>query len=372
MYALIVLGSGVSSLSGLYLVVRAFVLAELAASLHWQLDSFFRSKISSHFTLVSLILLVFIYGACGLAAWVAEKRNFSNVNFPLPRRSVFISLVIAVVTFAMSNLSFVSTNTPFSGRVGVEVFYIRTLVDLCGFAVLYAQQEQLRQNQANAELASIDARLDSEHREYLRSKENLDAMARISHDLKHQIAALRMQLDPELKSHDFEQLQALVQQYSSQQHTGNPVLDVVLSTKERICAQEGISLSVVADGSLLEGMSAMDVSTLFGNALDNAIEALEQVANKEERLARIALYASDQFALIRVENYFTTDLSWRSDGELKTTKQGEGLHGYGVKSIQHIAHKYGGEVSITTQDHWFNLCVLLPRVQGKLSQVHGE
>ena len=49
-----------------------------------------------------------------------------------------------IVTFAMSNLSFVSTNTPFSGSVGQEIFYIRTLVDFCGFAILYAQQEQAR------------------------------------------------------------------------------------------------------------------------------------------------------------------------------------------------------------------------------------
>ncbi len=41
----------------------------------------------------------------------------------------------------MNNLSFVSTNTPFSGSMGQEIFYIRTLVDRCGFAILYAQQE---------------------------------------------------------------------------------------------------------------------------------------------------------------------------------------------------------------------------------------
>lgn len=372
MYALIVLASGVSILSSLYLVVRAFVLAELVASLHWQLDSFLRPKNSSTFAPASIGLLVLIYGSSGCIAWLAERRNFANVHLPPPQRSVFISLVIAVVTFAMSNLSFVSTNTPFSGRLGVEVFYIRTLVDLCGFAVLFAQQEQLRQNQANAELASIDARLDSQHREYLRSKENLDAMARISHDLKHQITALRMQIDPELKSQDFEQLEQSLQRYGSQQHTGNPVLDVVLSTKERICAQEGITISVVADGGLLDGMSPMDVSTLFGNALDNAIEALKQVESKEKRLARLALYASGQFTLILLENYYMNSLDWRSDGELKTTKRGEGLHGYGVKSIRHIAHKYGGEVSISAQDHWFSLCVLLPMKEGTLSLVNCE
>lgn len=56
-----------------------------------------------------------------------------------------------------------SANTPFSGTVGQEVFYIRTLVDFCGFAILYAQQEQARRMEASAELTSINAQLKSQH-----------------------------------------------------------------------------------------------------------------------------------------------------------------------------------------------------------------
>ncbi|RBP99654.1 ATP-binding protein [Bifidobacterium xylocopae] len=363
MCAIIRLGSGADAPAVVYLGVRAFVLAELVASLHWQLDSFLRPGDVSIYSPASVLLLISIYGGCAALTWWIERRNFAGGldREMLPTHSVMIALVIGVVTFAMSNLSFVSTNTPFSGRVGLEVFYIRTLVDLCGFAILYAQQEQLRQSHASAELDSINARLESQHREYVRSKRNLDAMARISHDLKHRIAALRAEVDPERKSRNFEELEASVQRYGSQQHTGNPVLDVVLSSKEQVCAQEGISLSVVADGGLLDGMSSMDVSTLFGNALDNAIEALRQVGDRERRLLRLALYGKGRMLLIRVENYFTTPLRWKADGELGTTKGGGGLHGYGVKSIRHIAHKYGGEVSIGTDDHWFRLCILLPR-----------
>ena len=363
MYAIIMLASGLGALDGAYLLARAFVLAELIASLHWQLDSFMRPSSHSLYDPASLILLVLIYGGVGLLAWVAERRNFADAQPSVPGRSVFIAAVIAVVTFAMSNLSFVSTNTPFSGRVGLEVFYIRTLVDLCGFAMLYAQQEQLRESHTSAELASINARAYSQHREYMRSKENLEAMGRLAHDLKHQIAALRSQMDPERKSQDFEELEAAVGRYGSQQHTGNPILDVVMSTKERICSEEGITLTMVADGSLLEGMSPMDVSTLFGNALDNAIEALRKVKEPDRRLIKVALYARGQFVVIRIENYFVSPLNWKGNGELATTKTrtDDGLHGYGVKSIRHIVHRYQGEMTLRTEHHWFSLCVLLPR-----------
>lgn len=366
MYAIIMLGSGTDPLSGAYLLARAFVLAELIASLHWQLDSFLRPPGKSMNIPASVVLLILIYGGCGFLAWLGERRNFTSDAVRPPGRSVFIAAAIAVVTFAMSNLSFVSTNTPFSGRVGLEVFYIRTLVDLCGFALLYAQQEQLRENRANAELASINARAYSQHREYMRSKENLEAMGRLAHDLKHQIAALRAEVDPERKSKNFEELEASIQRYGSQQHTGNPILDVVLSSKERICADRGITLTVVADGSLLAGMSPMDVSTLFGNALDNAIEALKKVSDRDRRLIRVALFSKDQFTVLQIDNTYASPLNWKNDGELATTKIDNGLHGYGVKSIRHIAHKYQGELTLRARDNWFFLCVLLPRENGQL------
>lgn len=366
MYVIILLASGVGALNGAYLLARAFVLAELIASLHWQLDSFLRPHSRNMYTPESIFLLLLIYGGCGFLAWMGERRNFSGNFIHLQGRSVFISAAISVVTFAMSNLSFVSTNTPFSGRVGLEVFYIRTLVDLCGFALLYAQQEQLRQNQASAELASINARAYSQHREYMRSKENLEAMARLAHDLKHQIATLRAEVDPERKSHNFEELEASIQQYGYQQHTGNPILDVVFSSKERICADNGITQTVVADGSLLEGMSPMDISTLFGNALDNAIEALKKVEDPDRRLIKVALFARGRFTVVRIENYYRAALNWKADGELATSKKDDGLHGYGLKSIRHIAHKYQGEMTLTARDHWFSLCVLMPRVDGQL------
>lgn len=309
MYATILLGAGTGKREGLYITARAFVLAELVASLHWQ-----------------------------------------------------------IVTFAMSNLSFVSTNTPFSGSVGQEIFYIRTLVDFCGFAILYAQQEQARRIEANTELASINAQLESQHQEYLQSKENIESLGRLAHDLKHQLAALRAEVDPKHAAAGFEQLEQSVQRYSTQQHTGNPVLDVILTTKERTCADRGITFTAVADGSLLSGMSSMDIASLFGNALDNAIEATSKLPKREQRLIKLALYEQNRFIVIRVENYYDSRLKKDAEGNLRTTKRDDQhRHGFGVKSIRHIAQQYGGEVTIRTEDHWFVLTALIPRKTGLMA-----
>lgn len=346
----------------LYVTARAFILGELVASLHWQLATFLDVGMDrSQYSWQSVTLLLGTYALCFTVSWIAERSNFSNTKPVVPTLSATVTTVAtALVTFAMSNLSFISTNTPFSGSMGQEVFYIRTLVDACGFAILYAQQEQLRRIASNSELASINAQLHSQHQEYLQSKENLESLGRLAHDLKHQITALRAEVDPTNQAKGFEQLEAAVQQYSAQQHTGNPVLDVVLTTKTRTCADKGITFTAVADGSLLTGMSSIDIATLFGNALDNAIEATSRLANREQRLIRLALYGQGEMTVIRFENYFQTALDRDSEGNLRTTKRDKQSHGFGVKSIRHIVKQYDGEVTIKTQDNWFTLTILLP------------
>ena len=167
MYATILFGAGAGKRESLYITARAFVLGELVASLHWQIVTFAGMRDNTlDFDWRSILSLTGTYAICFGLAWLVERGNFSQTAPTLPTTSAAIATVaITVVTFAMSNLSFVSTNTPFSGSVGQEVFYIRTLVDFCGFAILYAQQEQVRRIEANTELASINAQLESQHQE---------------------------------------------------------------------------------------------------------------------------------------------------------------------------------------------------------------
>lgn len=217
MYLTILFGAGTGKREGLYITARAFVLAELVASLHWQIVAFIgtHDAQATSYGVQAIVMLIVIYALCFGLAWLVERGNFSQTTPTLPTASAATATVaITIVTFAMSNLSFVSTNTPFSGSMGQEIFYIRTLVDFCGFAILYAQQEQARRIEASAEIASINAQLESQHQEYLQSKENIESLGRLAHDLKHQIAALRAEVDPEHAAAGFEQLEKSVQRYA--------------------------------------------------------------------------------------------------------------------------------------------------------------
>ena len=151
--------------------------------------------------------------------------------------------------------------------------------------------------------------------------------------------------------------------YDTEFKTGNNVLDTLLTGKSMLCVQKGIQFTCVADGSLLDFMNTMDLCAVFGNALDNAIESAEKVKNPEKRLIRTAVYAQEGFTVIRFENYYEQEPDMAQSGDTflpRTTKKDKELHGYGVKSIRRIAEKYGGTMTVTAQERWFYLRILIP------------
>lgn len=360
MYGFIVTAARVSARDAGYFAARALVLAELAAAAHWQIHCFFFLADGRPGTAWQVAFGVAAYAVAFGGAYLIEARHFRPAQpLDVTYGELASAVAIALVTFFMSNISFLNANTPFSGRLGLEIFYIRTLVDLCGFVALYAQQGQRLQHRASAEVKAIDEMLRRQHGQYLQSKRSIEIVNRKYHDLKHQIGVIRAEGDPALRADYLDSLEASVSGYAAQADTGNGVLDVILTTKSLECAERGIDLTYVADGAVLDFMSAMDVSAVFGNALDNAIDGVLAVPEPEKRLIKVALYARDRFVMMTFENYFSGELR-TEDGDIVTRRSDRDRHGYGLKSIRYTAEKYDGSMTVNTEDRWFVLRVLVP------------
>ena len=114
-----------------------------------------------------------------------------------------------------------------------------------------------------------------------------------------------------------------------------------------------------ADGEALTGMRSYHVYSLFGNALDNAIECLASVDDQSKRMIYLGVGRKGDMVVIRVENYTPADPVVR-DGSLQTTKADVSNHGYGVKSIRNVAETYGGSADFFVMDHVFFLVVTMP------------
>lgn len=344
-----------------YFCGRAFILAEFAASLEWQLFYYALTVLGLplRFDLNLLFLLVTHGLVFGLMYFLEKNQRAEYVVMHITGKSFAAVLLITAAVFTASNLGYAFDQTPFSSQFTAEIFIIRTWVDLAGVIMLYAYQIQLQELNTKLELEHMQQVLRMQYTNYRMSRESIDLVDRKYHDLKHQINLLRSEISQADRLEYLDALEQEIKAYEAQNKTGNQVLDTILTAKSLLCQNLDIHLTCVADGSTLDFMNSMDLSALFGNALDNAIESVSKISDPEKRLIHLSVARQRQFVRIRVENCYEGELIYR-DGNLMTTKKDRLYHGFGVKSMQDTVAKYGGSLTIDVREGWFELRILLP------------
>ncbi len=195
-----------------------------------------------------------------------------------------------------------------------------------------------------------------EQEQFELQKENMEIINVKCHDLKRRLAQARNQ---SLTGQEMAEMEEAVAIYDSSIRTGNETLDALLSQWSLCCVQRGIRLSCMADGSRLEKMSVGDICALFGNALENAIEAVSLLEHEEDRVISFTLRPSRGMLAVTLENGYEGEKTFE-DGLPVTTKGDSRSHGYGLKSIRMVVQKYGGAMTVLADDHLFRLNVLLP------------
>lgn len=345
--------------AGFYFV-KAFINGEFAASLCWQIYYYLRYVRGIQGELLKWVELIFVYAVIFTILALMElnlKKDLEELH--ITRRELLVVIIIAASVFAMSNLSYLDQNGLFSGTFVMDIFIIRTLVDLSGIAVLYAYHVQVKEIQIRFEKDTLHNIMEMQYKNYQLSKENIDMVNQKYHDLKHQINLLKTQAYVGKSTSYLEKMEREIRVYETQNKTGNQILDAVLTNKAMICQNKEIELKFIVDGGALSFMEDMDVSALFGNMLDNAIESAEKQQEKQKRLIWLYVTKEKQFVRIRTENYCDEKIRFKN-GMPVTTKKDRRLHGYGMKSIKSTVEKYHGSVVAAQENNWFELKILLP------------
>lgn len=343
-----------------YYTSFAFIVAETAASLEWQLYLYGVSIVEKLSKFHEYAVLLVVYGVIYITVFKLNTRFLEREErLEVDSRQFLEAAIIAGCVFFISNLGFLTVETPFSGRYGREIFNVRTFADVAGLAVIYAYHMQWRDQKVRRELESIQTILHNQYTQYQQSQKTLDMINYKYHDLKHHIIALRAETDMEKRNEYLDKMEEEIINYEAQNKTGNKVLDTLLTSKSMDCQQHDITFTCVADGAVFDFMDVMDICSIFGNALDNAMECEKQIKDKEKRMIHVSAYSKKNFLIIKIENYYEGTIEFEKDLPVTTKKERE-FHGYGLKSLKYTVHKYKGEVDISAENHWFCVKILIP------------
>ncbi len=287
-----------------------------------------------------------------LALWICKDRIKSLRFFGEDRIPMILLALVAV--FIIFRIQFYMNEPTNQDTALMRSMFI--ICDVMGLCLLFGMQERSKLKEEKEILEQIMAK---EAKNYELSKRTVEMINIKCHDLKHQIAAIR-EMAPEEQKATLDDIEEQIMIYNSIAKTGNKVLDVILTSKAMLCEKYKISLNYMADGEKLDFLDTLDIYSIFGNALDNAIEAVKHV-DREKRIIYLKLNTQGSFLSVHIENYCPTPLTFK-DGFPETTKPDEqGYHGYGLKSIKYIADKYNGVMKTYIKSEMFCLDITLPK-----------
>lgn len=350
------------------ITTHAFVLAEFSASLYKQLYVWAVYLNGHEGFILSFAIMFVVFALTYNIYYRIERDNFpGNRNLNISERELVSVIATGIGAFIMSNISFVTKRTPFSATE--NMLYVRTLVDFGGMLMLMTEMGRRNEMAAKSENDAINQLFQRQYEQYKLAIDNSEALRKEIHDMKHYVLALKNEDDPKKRAEVLDDMEQAIAIQESFMNTGNRVLDVILTTKSLQCQKKDITLNAMVDGDVLSAIHVKDICSLFGNIIDNAIEATQVLTDKEKRLITLSVRSRNQFIIIECEN--CSDGSFvrlknnqrrrifRGTNLPKTTKADNVKHGYGLKSIAQVAEKYGGNMNCTYEDGWFKVKVIL-------------
>lgn len=299
--------------------------------------------IYASFVIISLPIFYNMFG----------KKIHNNETLIIKDSRLLIISIILIICTVILNLIYES----FVKVSNLTLFIVGCLFDMvCCFLTLFIEFEMLKSKEISEAYIQMKTIWESEKKQLEISKENMDYMKILAHDLKHELNESTLLISKDKVN----ELNRRIAAFGNSIKTGNDILDLVIAERTLIVQKENINLSIIADGSVLSNMKQSDCYSLFMNIMDNAIDAVKELP-KDQREISLAVRESMGMILIHEVNPFKGTLNFK-DGLPQTTKRDSMYHGFGTKSIKGIVDSYSGDCEISIKDNnIYVLNILLPK-----------
>lgn len=281
----------------------------------------------------------------GIYLFLRKRENLNDESSNA--RAITLAAVTFVINSVLSTLARAFQEESFALTVCIRIFQITVYA-----FILIMRSDIFFRSRIKQELYVTEQLLNQEKKHYAEMKNNIDLINMKCHDIRHQLDNFQGRLT----ERELDELRDAIQIYDSNIKTGNEILDAILFQKKLYCEKNGIRLKFIADGKLVNFFDGNDLYALLANALDNAVENVSKLKDAAKRIINLSIGSEGGLVVIEASNYFDPS----DKAENGTTKADKTHHGYGIKSMQYIAQKYRGSLSIQKDGDIFTLIVSVP------------
>ena len=277
-----------------------------------------------------------------------------NFKYKMQMKDSIVLTLVFLIAFAI--VVFTVFNLMNLERTADLTLYISSGVLATMFFIIfmYSKNNLYLREQEQLDKVQI-AQLQQQYAYYQDKLKDEERIRSVYHDLKNHLLVMESRQNTEETRQMAETLRSQIADYENYVHTGNEFLDIILKDKAEKAREKNIDFSVFIDFNGIDFIEPLDISTMFGNGIDNAIEASEKLP-EDQRVILVKAGKVQDFVSILIENNCLDEV--HKDGH--TTKADKFLHGFGISNMKKAAEKYKGTCTITQENGKFTLKILLP------------
>ncbi|MDD3744921.1 MAG: GHKL domain-containing protein [Anaerostipes sp.] len=266
-----------------------------------------------------------------------------------------VSYWICICFFPLSSIGIVITMFSVEGIQKQQLFLCILLLLLANIMIFYLYQYMMKllENRYKKKL------VEQENHFYMKQietmNEAIDSVKTVRHDLKNHLHIVTKQIEDGNYTDALSYLQKLEEETLKSKiyvTTGNVAFDSILNYKVQQMEDKDIECELTISIPKKLEITVMDLTILFGNLLDNAMEAVNQI--RDQRRVRIDIKYDKGRLIFLVENRYIGNLLQDGEGYV-TTKKDKEYHGIGLKNIHKIVEKYDGNVEVIAKNGLFTV-----------------
>lgn len=246
---------------------------------------------------------------------------------------------------------------PFVNFADFALPYIIVVINIIFISLLI---NSIKSAKEEAKIEVMNEKLDMQHNYYLSVKESQERVRRLYHDINNHIANIKsMQNNNEEVNEYINSINEEIKKSENINDSGNILLNTILYEKNEKCKKYNINFTYDINLSKCDFIEMIDVTSIFSNLLDNAIEACNKIDDKEKRYINIRGTIVRKYFVVKCENSKTNKINIKNN-KLLTNKKDKYLHGIGIESIKSSIKKYDGDLKINIDDNKFTSMIYIP------------
>lgn len=307
------------------------------------------SDIKTLFLLSFLSKLLYFLGLYFISHKISSSKDQTNVSLFENIFLCFVPLLSSyiIVNFIVLCIS-VEIPAPYNYMIILSTFFI-LLINI----LIFGLYEHIKKKNTEIAELKLQSQRDADSAEYYRMLVQQDEKQKILiHDIKkhlNAIESLNKQGNSEKIASYLEHVLGSSELQYSVRVCDNDLLNALLCRYQKICLTEQIVLNLDIRSKCIDFVNYDDISILFGNLMDNAVESAQKTVNPFIELNVFQKEKTNMTVITLIDSCRINPID--KDGNLLPTKKpNPQFHGFGMRSIQNIVKKYNGEMTFYYDD----------------------